>query len=241
MVKQESQRRVREDSTPARSLCSSTEVQKQVGQTMVQLAQERQRWAISSQRRCWRLRASKAGTADGAAVLAELPHRAATTQDEADAETAVSRAAGNMGRAMHAADVRDLLLRNLEHARWDDVAQRCLSCGNCTMVCPTCFCTSVEESSDLAGVESARSRRWDSCFTMDHSYIHGGSVRPSARSRYRQWLTHKLATWLEQFGTSGCVGCGRCITWCPVGIDITEETHAISASEKAGGGGFGKS
>ena len=174
----------------------------------------------------------EAGTADGAAVLAELPHRAATPQDEADAEAAVAHAAGNMGRAMHAADVRDLLLRNLEHARWDDVAQRCLSCGNCTMVCPTCFCSSVEESSDLAGVESARTRRWDSCFTMDHSYIHGGSVRPSGRSRYRQWMTHKLATWVDQFGTSGCVGCGRCITWCPVGIDITEEVRAIRASER---------
>jgi len=172
------------------------------------------------------------GTADGAAVLSELPHRAATAEDEAVAEAAVAHAAANMGRAMHAADVRDLLLRNLEHARWDDVAERCLSCGNCTMVCPTCFCTSVEESSDLAGVESARTRRWDSCFTMDHSYIHGGSVRQSGRSRYRQWMTHKLATWVDQFGSSGCVGCGRCITWCPVGIDITEEVRAIRASER---------
>ena len=58
-------------------------------------------------------------------------------------------------------------------------------------------------------------------------------MRGSARSRYRQWMTHKLATWIDQFGSSGCVGCGRCITWCPVGIDITEEVRAIR--EQRGG------
>ena len=65
---------------------------------------------------------------------------------------------------------------------------------------------------------------------MEFSYIHGGSVRTEAKSRYRQWITHKLSTWHDQFGSSGCVGCGRCITWCPVGIDITAEVAAIAAS-----------
>ena len=124
-------------------------------------------------------------------------------------------------------DLRELLAGNLEHPRWDDVAERCLTCGNCTMVCPTCFCTTVEDTTDLAGDDGRARRRWDSCFTLDFSYIHGGSVRPSARSRYRQWMTHKLGDLVDQFGTSGCVGCGRCITWCPVGIDITEEVAAI--------------
>ena len=128
---------------------------------------------------------------------------------------------------MRTDDVHDLLLANMDHPRWDDVAGRCLGCTNCTMVCPTCFCMTVEDSSDLEGVETSRTRRWDSCFTLDHSYVHGGSVRTSAKSRYRQWLTHKLATWIDQFGSSGCVGCGRCISWCPVGIDITEEVAAI--------------
>jgi ferredoxin len=172
----------------------------------------------------------EAGSAAGEAVLAELPGRTAAVADVAAAEAVVARTAASMGRQMRSDDLHDLLLANLEHPRWDDVADRCLTCGNCTMVCPTCFCTSVEDSSDLAGVESARTRRWDSCFTMDHSYVHGGSVRARPRSRYRQWLTHKLATWYDQFGSSGCVGCGRCITWCPVGIDITEEVRAIRDS-----------
>jgi ferredoxin len=182
----------------------------------------------------------EAGSSEGAEVLAELPGRPATQADIDAAEAVVARTAANMGREMPNEDVPALLMRNLQHPRWDEVAQRCLSCANCTMVCPTCFCTTVEEHGDLAGVESARDRRWDSCFTMEYSYIHGGSVRPSVSSRYRQWMTHKLATWHEQFGTSGCVGCGRCITWCPVGIDITEETHAISVAEQAGDG-HGKS
>ncbi len=167
------------------------------------------------------------GSERGAALLANIPHRTAEAKHSALAADAVAHAEGNMGRHMRADDVRDLLMANLEHPRWDDVAERCLTCGNCTMVCPTCFCTSVWDENDLTGNVAERKRRWDSCFTMDFSYIHGGSVRSTGRSRYRQWMTHKLATWVDQFGTSGCVGCGRCITWCPVGIDITEEVRAI--------------
>jgi ferredoxin len=173
------------------------------------------------------------GTDRGKAVIAELSQRAATAEEVSQAEEIIARTASSMGREMPAEGLRDLLMRNLEHPRWDEVAERCLSCANCTMVCPTCFCTSVEDSSDLTGAETSRSRRWDSCFTMDFSYIHGGSVRPSTKSRYRQWMTHKLATWHDQFDTSGCVGCGRCITWCPVGIDITEEVRAIQDSERS--------
>ncbi len=167
------------------------------------------------------------GSDDGRAMLAPLPQRAATEADISAAEAAVTHATRTQGRRMDTTGIRDLLMANLEHPRWDDVANRCLTCGNCTMVCPTCFCTSVEDSSDLAGETAERTQRWDSCFTLDFSYIHGGSVRSSAKSRYRQWMTHKLATWWDQFDSSGCVGCGRCITWCPVGIDITEEARAI--------------
>jgi ferredoxin len=173
-----------------------------------------------------------AGSDVGRAVLAELPH-CKSTQSDMEAAAAVSaKAIAQMGRVMPAAnEVPELLRRNLDHPRWDDVADRCLTCGNCTMVCPTCFCTTVEDVVTIDGSASEHVRHWDSCFTMDFSYLHGGSVRASPRSRYRQWMTHKLSTWWEQFGTSGCVGCGRCIAWCPVGIDITEEVAAIRGSE----------
>jgi ferredoxin len=170
----------------------------------------------------------EAGSERGEEVLAELPAMPATEADLEAAGRVVERATARMGRAMPTGDLRDLLADNLEHPRWDDVAERCLSCANCTMVCPTCFCTTVEDTTDVTGEHAERWRTWDSCFSVDHSYIHGGSIRPSGRSRYRQWLTHKLGTWHDQFGSSGCVGCGRCIAWCPVGIDITEEMTALA-------------
>jgi sulfhydrogenase subunit beta (sulfur reductase) len=132
-----------------------------------------------------------------------------------------------MGRTLDTDGLKDVLYANVESPRWDDVASRCLACTNCTLVCPTCFCTSVEDVADLTGDVAERRRVWDSCFTEDFSYIHGGSIRPEIRSRYRQWMTHKLAAWVDQFGTSGCVGCGRCITWCPAAIDITAEAAAL--------------
>jgi sulfhydrogenase subunit beta (sulfur reductase) len=143
------------------------------------------------------------------------------------AEAVRQRAVDQITRKLDTEGIRDLLLGNLEHPRWNEVASRCLSCTNCTMVCPTCFCSSVKDVTELTGNHVERQRQWDSCFNFDFSYMNGGVVRNQIRSRYRQWLTHKLASWIDQFGTSGCVGCGRCITWCPVGIDLTEEVAAI--------------
>ena len=176
------------------------------------------------------------GSDRGAEILSGLPRRDAELADLEAAAASVARATERMGRSVDATDIRDLLARNLESPRWDEVAARCLSCTNCTLVCPTCFCSSVEDVTDLSGDEAERTRSWDSCFSVDHSYIHGGSIRPSARSRYRQWLTHKFGTWYDQFDSSGCVGCGRCIAWCPVGIDVTEELTAIRAGEEVGVG-----
>jgi Fe-S-cluster-containing hydrogenase component 2 len=175
--------------------------------------------------------AVEVGSARGAEVLAEVPSSPAEEDDQHAPQAAAERAASQMGREMETDGIKELLYRNYEHPRWDEVSERCLTCGNCTMVCPTCFCTTVEDVTDLTATETERRREWDSCFTMDFSYVHGGSVRSSPRSRYRQWMTHKLATWFDQFGTSGCVGCGRCITWCPVAIDITEEAAAIRATD----------
>lgn len=174
------------------------------------------------------------GSEPGAQALAEVPNQAAGAAELQAAQEAWAQAARGMGRTLETAGLKDLLYDNDEHARWDEVAERCLTCGNCTMACPTCFCSTVEDFTDLTGHHAERRRQWDSCFTVDFSYIHGGSVRSSAKSRYRQWMTHKLATWIDQFGLCGCVGCGRCLTWCPVGIDITEEARAIRQSPRAG-------
>jgi sulfhydrogenase subunit beta (sulfur reductase) len=163
-------------------------------------------------------------------VLADVASRPASDAEVADGARRVEAAADRMGRTLETRGLAEALLRSLDHPRWDAAAERCLACGNCTLACPTCFCTTVEDTTDLTGAFAERTRRWDSCFTLDLSYIHGGPVRPSLRSRYRQWATHKLATWAGQFGTAGCVGCGRCITWCPAAIDLTEEVAAIAAA-----------
>lgn len=167
-------------------------------------------------------------------LLSRLPGRALTDGDRASIDGAVAEAEGEQQRAVDPLAPIGRLVGQAEHPRWSEVATRCLACGNCTMVCPTCFCSTVEDTTDLSGDVAERVRRWDSCFTNDHSLLGGGPVRPDVRSQYRQWLTHKFDTWAEQFGTSGCVGCGRCITWCPVGIDVTEELAALLAAGRGG-------
>ena len=171
---------------------------------------------------------AEAGSPAGGRLLSALPQEPAPADVVARARGAVAGAATRMSRSLPEGDLRDLLAGSRDAARWDDLASRCLTCGNCTMACPTCFCVTVVDGTSLAGDAADRSQRWDSCFDVDFSYLHGGPVRPSARSRYRQWLSHKLGTWHDQFGESGCVGCGRCIAWCPAGIDITEEAHALA-------------
>ncbi len=173
----------------------------------------------------------EAATPAGEALLDGLPLSPAGGPDLTQAEQGVQAAADAQARTMPAS-IAETLRESLSSPRWQAIADRCLACGNCTMVCPTCFCTAVEDTTDLAGA-AARDRRWDSCFSGAHSYIHGGSVRATTAARYRQWMTHKLSTWHEQFGTDGCTGCGRCITWCPVAIDITEEARLFSAAKEA--------
>ncbi len=170
----------------------------------------------------------EAGSPRGSELLARLPLQAATAEQKRQAQSALRAARQHMGRQVPAVDeLPELLLSHLEAQRWQEVARRCLSCANCTQVCPTCFCWDVRDVMTLDGKVSRRERIWDSCFNPDYSYVAGGNSRPSTLARYRQWLIHKFATWKHQFDTFGCVGCGRCITWCPAGIDITEELAAI--------------
>ena len=172
----------------------------------------------------------EAGSNAGIKLLNELTLTEASVELLQKVEDKINDARLNMGRTLQTENLKEVLLNNLTHPHWEKIAKKCLSCGNCTMVCPTCFCSNIKDVTSLSGVDNERVRTWDSCFSMEYSYIHGGTVRASIKSRYRQWMTHKLASWQDQFQTLGCVGCGRCIVWCPVGIDITKE--ALSLQEQ---------
>jgi len=170
---------------------------------------------------------AEAGSTEGEKRLSKVNCRKAGEKEIGLERKVVDRARTQMGKPWDTSNLRSIFSEKFEHPHWNQAAKKCLACGNCTMVCPTCFCHTVEDSNSLGGDSAGRRRRWDSCFTQDFSYMHGGTIRASVVSRYRQWLCHKLATWVDQFGTMGCVGCGRCITWCPVGIDIRQEASAI--------------
>ncbi|GBC72113.1 Anaerobic sulfite reductase subunit A [Candidatus Calditenuaceae archaeon HR02] len=170
---------------------------------------------------------ARPGSNDGQKFLEQVGARKASEEELVKAASLMERSRTLFRKKFEANGCREALYNNLESPVYAEVAERCLACGNCTLVCPTCFCTTTEEVTPLSGEKAERWRRWDSCFNADFSYIHGGPIRASRLSRYRQWITHKLSTWVDQFGMLGCVGCGRCITWCPVGIDIAEEAAKI--------------
>lgn len=169
-----------------------------------------------------------AGSAEGRVVLQALALEPATSAQIASAREQGNDAAAAQTRKLPGRNLREALMSRLDHGRWDEVAARCLACANCTSVCPTCFCHAESDTPALDGQSSEHARYWDSCFGETHGHLHGFNVRPDIRSRYRQWLTHKLATWHDQYGRSGCVGCGRCIAWCPAGIDLTEEATVLA-------------
>ncbi len=169
-----------------------------------------------------------AGSPAGERLLARLPGRIANPAEHGAAMAAVNEVRVQIGEPVVLEGLRDRLMDQLDSPRWAEIAERCLACANCTMVCPTCFCTSTSITSDLDGTVNVAERQWDSCFTANFARVAGGNFRPERADRYRQWLTHKFATWHDQFGSSGCVGCGRCITWCPVGIDVREELAAVA-------------
>ena len=171
------------------------------------------------------------GSERGAAVVDQLATVSVTDAQVHHADDQIAAAAVQQ-RRLPSGNLNTLLKERLEHPRWHAVAERCLSCGNCTSVCPSCFCSGEQDVPTLTGEASTHERSWDSCFTRAHSYIHGHVVHAGTRERYRQWLTHKLATWHDQYGRSGCVGCGRCISWCPVGIDLTNEVAEITGGSQ---------
>ncbi len=171
----------------------------------------------------------RSGTKRGQALQAQLNFPDASSEQYQEAEAQLKQARKQQ-RQLPEFEPAELIHLG-QHSAWQEVAERCLSCGNCTSVCPSCFCFSESEVPELNGTESNHQRQWDSCFSEGHSYIHGHHFRPDTKGRYRQWLTHKFGSWVEQYGRSGCTGCGRCISWCPVGIDPLEVLKQLNEQD----------
>ena len=177
------------------------------------------------------------GSEAGDALAREMGLPRAPAADRVAAAAALGRCAGAQARRLDPEAAAALVGRSLGSPAWEAVARRCLSCGACTLSCPTCFCSTTGDQLSLDGGACGRTACWDSCFALGHSYVHGGPVRATLAARHRQWVAHKLAWQREQHGAPGCTGCGRCITWCPAGIDLTETVAALRQAEAAGAGG----
>jgi sulfhydrogenase subunit beta (sulfur reductase) len=170
----------------------------------------------------------RAGTELGAELLRSLGLSPASDDQIQRSDEQNRSAVATQTRQLPDADLHRLLFERPYHPYWKQIAERCTACGSCTSVCPTCFCFSEHAETSLDASSSQQIREWSSCFIPGHSTFCNHPVRTDIATRYRQWATHKLAGWYEQFGRSGCVGCGRCISWCPVGIDITQAAASVA-------------
>jgi len=159
----------------------------------------------------------------------------AKRRDFSEKEKIQAMAEQSFEKRLDTAGLPELLMRNLDHPVYKRTAEsRCLGCTNCTMVCPTCYCYNVVDKTSYDLKSTTRSRYWDSCQELNFAKVHEGNFRSSREARLRQFVTHKLATWVEQYGCFGCIGCGRCMTWCPTKIDLTEMAKEIQQDIKIG-------
>jgi sulfhydrogenase subunit beta (sulfur reductase) len=126
----------------------------------------------------------------------------------------------------------EFLKSNYDHDAWKPEVEKCMTCGNCTMVCPTCFCYHQEDYNKWNVKDGERVRMWDSCQLIDFSEVAmGENFRKDKAARMKWRIYHKLAYWPEQFNTFGCTGCGRCITYCIADIDMTRVIASIRGEE----------
>ncbi|MCW3490336.1 4Fe-4S dicluster domain-containing protein [Dethiobacter alkaliphilus] len=164
------------------------------------------------------------GSDDGAELLSDmgmLSEAPGYMLDEK--EERLGTASRRLPKHILTRNLDELLEANTEHPVWEELRQRCLGCGTCTMVCPTCFCYNVYDKLDLNLSSGVRQREWDSCKLMEFSQVALGHNFRKDREARAQWrIYHKLLYQQQQFNKTGCVGCGRCIHSCVVDIDLTD-------------------
>ncbi len=131
-------------------------------------------------------------------------------------------------------DLPEIFEMEYDSSLWNRVGDRCLSCGSCSMVCPTCYCYDVADDVELGSRNGGRSRSWDSCLFSTHAMVAGGeNFREGRDSRVKFRYYHKQRGFVAEYGRPSCVGCGRCIEACPVKIDISEVISQLRGIEHA--------
>jgi heterodisulfide reductase subunit C len=129
----------------------------------------------------------------------------------------------NFKRKVNIENLNKILKEKFDDKLWDELGDKCLGCGRCTFVCPTCYCYSVKDIVDLSLKKGERKRSWDSCLLVDFARVAGGyNFRGKRAARVQQFMYHKMLYFMDKYSSFACVGCGRCIRECPVRIDITE-------------------
>jgi len=161
------------------------------------------------------------GSDPGVELLSELNLEPATGEHARKLKEVMKNASEKARAGFALENLPEILESAIESKVYEEISERCFGCANCNMVCPTCFCFDVIDEPELDG-SAKRIRVWDGCHSYSYAQVAGGHFRKSLSARYRHWVLHKFVYWLRQFGSFGCVGCGRCITWCPAGIDIRE-------------------
>ncbi len=145
------------------------------------------------------------------------------------------RAASGRERMEHARDavnaglridpILEAIRRDFEDPFWETIHEKCIGCGVCTFLCPTCHCFDILDEGDAAG---ERIRIWDACmFPQFTLHASGANPRPTGKERMRQRVMHKFQYFVENHGEAACTGCGRCVRSCPVNLDIRDVLEQI--------------
>ncbi len=160
-----------------------------------------------------------------------LPVTAADTDQYKRRSSAKRRA---FRREVEIRDLPEIFFIEYESRLWEELGERCLACGACSMVCPTCHCFDVRDEVALGSREGPRVRQWDSCLFVSHALVAGGhNFRQSRASRIKLRYYHKQSGFVAEYGRPSCVGCGRCVLACPAGIDVTQVIHQLREARHA--------
>lgn len=172
------------------------------------------------------------GSEPGAALACQLHGKEPTTSDWDLKEHLLQKAAAGSQVTLNTDRLPEIMQSSANHPYWEEVTAKCFACANCTSVCPTCYCADIFDETDLSLHETKRKRRWSWCFLVEFGAVHGGNFRESRIDRLKQFMQHKLNFSVGQYDFFHCVGCGRCIVWCPANIDIAQTARVIRGDEK---------